>query len=84
VGSPSLLSTQSSGGNLIVRWLERAGVTYTPQSTSNLATTAFATDVTVTVVAGPTDPAPPTGYTRKQFTVPASSNKFFRVRATAN
>jgi hypothetical protein len=53
------------------------------QSTVNLATTAFANDG-VTVSAGPTDPAPPAGYTRKQFTVPATSNKFFRVRATAN
>jgi hypothetical protein len=83
-GTSSLLSTEASGGNLIIRWLERAGVTYTPQSTSNLATTAFATDVTVTVVAGPTDPAPPTGYTRKQFTVPATGNRFYRVTATSN
>jgi hypothetical protein len=84
VGSPSLLSTQSSGGNLIVRWLERAGVTYTPQSTANLATTAFGPDAGITVVAGPTDPAPPAGYTRKQFTVPASGQKFYRVTATSN
>ena len=82
VGSPSLLSTESSGGNLIVRWLERAGVTYTPQSTANLATTAFANDDTITVVAGPTDPAPPAGYTRKQFSVLATGNKFYRVSAT--
>ena len=81
-GTSSLLSTEASGGNLIIRWLERAGVTYTPQSTVNLATTAFANDGTVTVVAGPTDPAPPTGYTRKQFTVPATGNKFYRVTAT--
>jgi hypothetical protein len=84
VGSPSLLSTQSSGGNLIVRWLERAGVTYTPQSTANLATTAFGPDAGITVVAGPTDPAPPAGYTRKQFTVPATGNRFYRVTATSN
>jgi hypothetical protein len=84
VGSPSLLSTQSSGGNLIVRWLERADVTYTPQSTANLATTAFGPDAGITVVAGPTDPAPPAGYTRKQFTVPATGNRFYRVTATSN
>ena len=78
-GTSSLLSTEASGGNLIIRWLERAGVTYTPQSTANLAATAFATDGTITVVAGPTDPAPPAGYTRKQFTVPASGQKFYRV-----
>jgi hypothetical protein len=54
------------------------------QSTANLATTAFANDGTVSVVAGPTDPAPPAGYTRKQFTVPASGQKFYRVTATSN
>jgi hypothetical protein len=81
-GTASLLSTESSGGNLIVRWLERAGVTYNVQSTANLATTAFANDGTVTVVAGPTDPAPPAGYTRKQFSVPATGNKFYRVTGT--
>ncbi len=78
-GTPSLLSTESSGGNLIVRWLERAGVTYNVQSTANLATTAFANDGTISVVAGPIDPAPPAGYTRKQFSVPATGNKFYRV-----
>jgi hypothetical protein len=83
-GTASLLSTESSGGNLIVRWFERAGVTYNVQSTANLATTAFANDGTVSVVAGPTDPAPPAGYTRKQFTVPASGQKFYRVTATSN
>jgi hypothetical protein len=82
VGSPALLSTELSGGNLVVRWLERAGVTYTPQSTANLATTAFANDGTVTVVNGPVSPTPPAGYTRKQFTVPATAQKFYRVRAT--
>jgi hypothetical protein len=70
---------------MTVTWIERnSGFTYAVQSTVNLATTGFANDGAVTVVAGPTDPVPPTGYTRKQFTVPASNNKFFRVRATAN
>jgi hypothetical protein len=84
LGSPSLLSTTASGGNLIVRWLERAGVTYNPQSTANLATTAFGPDAEISVVAGPADPAPPAGYTRKQFTVPATGNKFYRVTATTS
>jgi hypothetical protein len=85
VSNASLLSATTTGGNMTVTWIERnSGFTYAVQSTVNLATTAFANDGAVTVVAGPTDPAPPTGYTRKQFTVPASSNKFFRVRATAN
>ena len=85
VSNASLLSATTTGGNMTVTWIERnSGFTYAVQSTVNLATTGFANDGAVTVVAGPTDPAPPTGYTRKQFTVPASNNKFFRVRATAN
>jgi hypothetical protein len=85
VSNASLLSATTTSGNMTVTWIERnSGFTYAVQSTVNLATTGFANDGAVTVVAGPTDPAPPTGYTRKQFTVPASSNKFFRVRATAN
>jgi hypothetical protein len=82
VATASLLTTSSSGGNFTVTWLERSGVTYNVQSTVNLATTAFANDGTVVVVNGPSDPAPPAGYTRKQFTVPSASNKFFRIRAT--
>jgi hypothetical protein len=85
VSNASLLSATTTGGNMTVTWIERnSGFTYAVQSTVNLATTGFANDGAVTVVAGPTDPAPPAGYTRKQFTAPASSNKFFRVRATAN
>ena len=80
-GNGSLLSTTASGGNLVVTWLQRSDVTYSVQSTGNLATTAFANDGTVNVVDGPTDPAPPAGYTRKQITVPASGSKFYRVTA---
>lgn len=78
----SLLTTESSGGNLTVTWLERGDVTYNVQSTLNLATTAFANDGAVSVVNGPAEPTPPAGYTRKQFTVPATGAKFYRVSAT--
>ena len=81
-GNPALLSASSAGGNLTVSWLERSDVTYAVQSTANLASTAFADDGTVSVVNGPVDPAPPAGYTRKQFTVPATGNKFYRVKGT--
>ena len=85
LSNTSLMSATTSAGNMTVTWIERnSGFTYAVQSTVNLVTTAFANDASITVVAGPTDPAPPAGYTRKQFTVPATSNKFFRVRATAN
>jgi hypothetical protein len=50
------------------------------QSTGNLST-SFANDGTVSVVDGPVSPTPPAGYTRKQFTVPASGSKFYRVTA---
>ena len=84
LSNASLMSATTSAGNMTVTWIERnSGFTYAVQSTVNLATTAFANDG-VTVSAGPLEPAPPAGYTRKQFTVPASNNKFFRVRATAN
>jgi hypothetical protein len=83
-GNGSLLSSTASGGNLTVTWLERADVTYNVQSTANLTTTAFANDGTVTVENGPTEPAPPAGYTRKQFTVPASGQTFYRVTGTTS
>jgi hypothetical protein len=70
---------------MTVTWIERnSGFTYAVQSTVNLATTGFANDVAVSVSTSGSQAGVPTGYTRKQFTVPASSNKFFRVRATAN
>ena len=81
VATASLLTTSGTGGNFTVTWLERSGVTYNVQSTVNLATTAFANDGTIEVANGPSDPAPPSGYTRKQFTVPSANNKFFRIRA---
>ena len=57
-------------------------MTYNLQSTANLATTAFANDGAVSVVDGPVSPTPPAGYTRKQITVPASGQKFYRVTGT--
>jgi hypothetical protein len=82
VANGALLATTASGGNLVVTWLERSGVTYNVQSTANLATTPFANDGTVSVVNGPTEPTPPAGYTRKQFSVPTTGAKFYRVSAT--
>jgi len=79
-GNGSILSAVGSGGNLVVTWLERSDVTYNVQSTGNL-TTSFANDGTVSVLDGPVSPTPPAGYTRKQFSVPASGSKFYRVTA---
>ena len=80
-GNDSLLTSTASGGNLVVTWLQRSDVTYNVQSTGNLATTVFANDGTVSVVDGPVSPTPPAGYTSKQFSVPASGSKFYRVTA---
>ncbi len=82
-GNPPLTSPDASGGNFTLTWLQRGGVSYAVQSTTNLATTAFTNDGAVTVVDGPVLPAPPVGYVRKQFTVTASDSKFYRVRAVA-
>lgn len=81
-GKGSLLTTETSGGNLVVTWLQRSDVTYSVQSTANLTATAFANDGTVTVTDGSASPTPPAGYTRKQISVPATGNKFYRVSAT--
>jgi hypothetical protein len=80
----AVLTAEMIGGDLVVTWLERSDVTYHVQSTANLATTAFANDSSVTVQAGPAEPTPPDGYTRKQFSVPTTGSKFFRVSATSN
>lgn len=83
VGSPALLETQSSAGSLSVIWLQREDVSYAAQGTDNLATTAFA-NIVVTITDGPATPEPPAGYTRKQFTVPATGRQFYRIQATVN
>lgn len=73
------LSSAASGGYLVVTWLEHSDLIYNVQSTGDLAT-SFANDGTVSVVEGPVLPTPPAGYARKQFSVPASGRKFFRLR----
>jgi hypothetical protein len=83
LSNASLMSATTSAGNMTVTWIERnSGFTYAVQSTVNLATTAFANDGSVTPTTSGNQAGVPSGYTRKQFTVAASNNKFFRVRAT--
>jgi hypothetical protein len=84
VSGGSLVTTSTADGNLTVTWLERSDVTYSVQSTADLATTAFANDGTVTVQNGPAEPAPSGAYARKQFTVPANGSKFYRVTASVS
>jgi hypothetical protein len=85
VSNASLMSTTTSAGSTTITWIERnGGFTYAVQSTVNLATTPFANDGSVSPSPSGSQAGVPTGYTRKQFTVPAAGNKFFRVRATPN
>lgn len=84
VPNTSLLSTAASGANLIVTYFARTitnEATYTFQSSTNLAT-PWAADPAISVSNGPITPTPPTNYTLKQFTVPASGNKFFRIQTS--
>ena len=83
LSNASLMSATTSAGNMTVTWIERnSGFTYAVQSTVNLTTTAFANDGSVTPTTSGNQAGVLSGYTRKQFTVAASNNKFFRVRAT--
>ena len=80
--SPGLVSSASVGGQLVVTFLTRENLSYAVQSTSNLATTAFADNADILIETGPTEPAPPAGYIRKKFSVTTSGGKnFYRVVA---
>jgi hypothetical protein len=60
-------------------------LTYNVQTTDNLSTTAFSSNVTVTgsVSTSSNQVGVPSGYIRKQFTiVPSGSKNFYRVIAT--
>lgn len=80
------ITTTFSGGQLVVTFLHRIDGTlaYTVQGTDNLATLPFADNsaVTASLTNGPVSPTPPTGYVRKQFSVPTTTGyKFCRIQA---
>jgi hypothetical protein len=80
----ALLGTSVSGANLVVTYLARTTTneaTYGFQSNTKLAT-PWVADPGIAPTNGPTSPTPPENYTRKQFTVLASSNKFFRIQTS--
>lgn len=83
VGSPALLRTVKSGTNAEVSWVARnTGVTYTVRGTTNLSVGPWTNAaVTVTNSADQTGIVLTNDYTRKQFTVPATSRSFFEVEA---
>ncbi|MFZ4483318.1 MAG: hypothetical protein ACOYOL_04975 [Chthoniobacterales bacterium] len=78
VGNAALVGAAGAGTNVLVTFLARATneVTYNVRSGTNLS--AWSPDA-VSITNGPVSPTPPTNYTRRQFSVPASGAKFFRV-----
>lgn len=83
VGSPAFLTATKSGTNTVFRYIARnSGVTYTVRGTTNLATGGWTNaSVTVTNSADTNNINIPADYTRKEFTVPASSRQFYKVEA---
>ncbi len=87
-GNPGLVQASRSGSNLVVSWIQRnSGVSYQPQSLGNLQPgqgTWAPAGVTVEDSADQTGlpPAEAGAYTRKQFTVPATGQTFYRILST--
>lgn len=84
VANGSLLSTAVSGANLVVTYLARTitnEATYTFQSSTNLAASWLTPDSSIVPTDSPVASTSP-NYTRKQFTVPASGSKFFRIQTS--
>jgi hypothetical protein len=81
-GNAALTQASVAGGNLTVTFIERdSGVTYAVQNTTNLAAGPW-NPAAVTPTTATDQTGVPTGYTRKQFSVPATGNGFYRVTAT--
>lgn len=86
VGTPSLLTARRSGSevkfNFVARKSPPGGVAYQLQATTNLATGPWTNSpVAVTNSLDQTGILIPTDYERREFIVPASGNRFFRVEA---
>lgn len=84
VGSPALLTTSRSGTNATFNFVARldALANYVVMSTTNLATGPWVTNsVTVTNSADQSGVLLTNDYVRRAFTVPATGNEFFRVKA---
>ena len=85
VGTPALLVVSNVGGMANFSFMATTnGVSYQPQSTTNLATGPWTNSpVSVTNAADQTGITPPlAGYVRKSFATNASGNAFYRVVAT--
>jgi hypothetical protein len=82
----TLLEVAQSGGNMVVSFIARtSGILYTVLQKANLAASVPAwTEAGVTVTVDPDQSGVPADYQRWTFSVPASGNDFYRVRATIN
>ncbi|MBE2181483.1 MAG: hypothetical protein IAE97_13530 [Chthoniobacterales bacterium] len=83
-GNAALFKSEKSQGGVLFTFLARAAneVSYQVLATPNLGSPGAWTNAGVTITNGPATPTPPEGYTRKQFTVPATGKQFFRIEAT--
>jgi len=80
-GNGALLTTSVNGSNMVVTWLQRtdaAAGAYKVKTTTNL-TTAFTVDATLTAAVGPASDQSglPTGYARKEVSVPITGSRNF-------
>jgi autotransporter-associated beta strand protein len=82
MGNAALLRTTSTGGSVVITWLERtdASVSYTVQETTDLIAGPWS--ISAAVVTAGSGSTPPAGYTWKQVSVPAIGKKFYRVVGT--
>jgi hypothetical protein len=80
----TMLTASQVGGNMVVTFLARtASVTYAVMQKANLAASVPAWADTGTVpIAAPDQTGVPANYQRRTFSVPATGQNFYRVRAT--
>jgi endonuclease I len=82
-GEGQQIESHFSDGNLTFRFLARSsGFNYTIENTSDLRLDFD--DGNIPMVASPVQFSVPSGYTKMEFTVPASGSGFYRIRASEN
>ena len=83
VGTPALLRVTKDGANAVVSWVERNdGAVYQVQGTTNLSVGPW-TNTTGIVITNSADQNVllPGSYTRKEFSLPAAGQEFYRVQS---
>jgi autotransporter-associated beta strand protein len=84
VGSPALLTATKVGTNTVFNYVAlNTGATYTVKSTTNLESGPWTNaGVTVTNAGDQSGINLPSDYTRREFTVPGTNNRFYRVEGS--